>query len=106
MAEIYNFYKMGQRYATEKIESLKRLADNIQKEYGKDARIEFEAGIVSTVPVYGDVYVENFEKPVNGTNDFGVDNLRNNSYFGGTGISQQFIDGIYNDPDVSTKHGR
>lgn len=100
----YDFYGMGIRHGKEKLVDLKKLADTIGQQYGEDAKMEFELGIAVSIPVYAnqkstDLTLDDVE---HSHSKFEMPNERNNSYFGGTGTSHQFIetkDGgmIYND---------
>jgi len=58
MNEEYDFYAMGIRHALDGILSLKKTAKEIEKEYGADARMEFEAGISVTIPEYYNVNIQ------------------------------------------------
>ena len=100
--EEYDFVEIGQRHAKDGIENLRKLADQYGREFGLKARRDFETGVASVIPQFARFYVstsENEEVRVEGaTHNYGMDNLRNNSYFGGDGYSQQFVDGEYNEP--------
>lgn len=102
----YDFYGMGVRVAHDVTCSLNSLATRIGEIYGEDARLNFEAGIASSIPSYSSMNVNSkvldneIEKA---TTHFSVDNTRNNSYFGESGTSFQFKlmpngEVRYNDP--------
>ena len=103
MAEEYDFYDLGQRYATETLDVIKRKADEYGKNFGAAAKRSFELGIISLIPQYAKVYPlydEEDLKATGGSINFGVPELRNNSYFGGTGVGVQHdSSGHYNDPE-------
>ena len=100
MNEEFDFYGMGIRHALDGVMALKKTAKEIEKEYGPDARMEFEAGVSVTIPEYYNIDIQiDLEEMTKGTKNFGVNGLRNNSYFGGTGISNQTnAYGEYNEP--------
>ena len=93
MNENYDFYGMGARYAHDASLSLKKLANEIGKKYGEDAKMNFEAGVVSEISSYSSLNVnsEILDRDIeNATLNFSIDNTRNNSYFGGRGTSLQY----------------
>lgn len=104
MKEKYDFYAIGQRKAYELINvELKKYADVIEKEYGELARFEFETGVSSAIPVYGKETTDKEPisklETIHAVKDYGVENLRNNSYFGARGTSHQYdMYGKYNEP--------
>ena len=112
--EQYDFYLIGRRRASDFSGDLKRQAKEIGEIYGEQARLEFESGLASIIPAYGSVssYETSGIKKVqegisssedlvieNAETDYGVENTRNNSYFGtkGTGV-QVNSDGKFNEP--------
>ena len=52
---------MGIRYANESLENLTKLAEQIDKKYGVDARIEFESGIAMTSLHISNIPKRNFK---------------------------------------------
>ena len=96
----YDFIETGRRFAQKKVDEYQQMAAFIEKEYGPEALRDFEMG--SLLPFQDNIFQEqNPHFSIHGTMNFGVPNLRNNSYFGRTGISFQYIDGVYNDPGIT-----
>ena len=112
MEEKYDFYDLGQRYAKETIEVIRKKAEEYGRNFGLKAKRDFELGIISLIPQYADFYyISNddemdISKLENATTDYGKDNLRNNSYFGeghsGIGVQYDNVTGHYNDPEKSS----
>ena len=108
--EQYDFFQVGQRHAKDGVEALKKLADSYEKHFGAQAREDFELGVASVIPQYSNFFVKTSEKeelrPEDGARTegkYGEPNLRNNSYFGGTGYGVQYAkvgpdSREYNDP--------
>lgn len=101
----YDFYTYGMRTATDMYANSKKIADNIEEKYGKDARLEFECGLSIQLSKESIKYIEkvnlSFKNRPLGGNIVSAENLRNNSYFGTKGISKQFNDdGEYNEPKI------
>ena len=98
----YDFFDMGIRRAKEGLINLKKMAEEIGRQFGENAKLEFESGIASAVPTYSDFQRNDIlERELSATSTkFGVSNTRNNSYFGNSGISNQYnnSDGRYNEP--------
>ena len=100
----FDFYTMGIRYAKEMILNLHQAANEIGEKYGEDAKMEFEAGIVSTIPYYRDANIPNIDD-MKGKNIVALDETdylsRNNSYFGSSGTGKRFryADGKYIEPN-------
>ena len=93
MNENYDFYGMGARYARDAYLNLKKLANEIGKKYGEDAKMNFEAGVVSEISSYSSLNLnsEILDRDIeNATLNFSIDNTRNNSFFGGCGASLQY----------------
>ncbi len=107
----YDFFTMGFRDAKNSMESCYQRAVKIEEQYGADARMEYEVGIALTIPQYERFSVckeETKKNTENATKNFGVDNTRNNSYFGSTGTSKQYVTGpdgmpMYNEPNMEPK---
>ena len=111
MEEKYDFFLIGQKHANDELLNIRKTAAEYGQKYGKQAKVDFELGIASVIPSYSndlDNAVENIDN-LSGTNDYGIPNTRNNSYFGGTGTGRQHefksLDGIrvaeYIDPEKS-----
>ena len=100
--EEYDFVEIGQRHAKDGLEELRKLADTYGRNYGLKARRDFETGVASVIPQFSRFFVNTSEiedvRIEGATHNYGMDNMRNNSYFGGDGYSQQFVDGEYNEP--------
>ena len=99
----YDFYTYGMRTATDMYANSKKIADNIEEKYGKDARLEFECGISIELNKESfkniEEFVLNFKDEAMGSNIITADNLRNNSYFDTVGISEKYDEeGNYIDP--------
>lgn len=94
-----DFYQLGRRYANEAFDEMTKKAEEIGELFGKDAQMEFEAGVVSTINEYEFVKDDNIDdidiNYISGKTDIGIPNVRNNSYFGGVGTSKQFITDPY-----------
>lgn len=99
MSNEYDFYAMGIRYAEERLIDLKEKADNIGKDYGINAKMEFEAGICSAIPVFSSVMSEPVsDKEVeNATNQYGVAGKMNLSYLDGIGTGNQILSNEHNE---------
>ena len=96
----YDFIETGRRFAQKKVEEYLKMAALINEEYGPEALRDFEMG--SLIPFQENIYSENDPIiSIHGTKDYGIPNLRNNSYFGRKGVSFQYIDGEYNDPGIT-----
>jgi len=111
MKEKIDFYEYGKHIAAEGIASFISLAEQIGEQYGKKARSDFELGIASSIPQYGEEsYIEdvrellNEEGTIGGMTDYGDPRVRNNSYFGGTGV-EKILDenGFFKEPHVRNK---
>lgn len=106
--EKIDFYSYGMRCGKDRLLELSKIAKKIAEEYGIDAKLEFESGVVSIISQYSNV--EYLEKPFKTTNDTyktideTKENYRNNSYFGEYGISRQERDkknsSEYNEPTI------
>lgn len=73
----------------------------IEKKYGTDARMEFEIGALLEIQNKTVEISQSLSKNIKGTKNFGVEGVRNNSYFGNTGISKTHdSDGNYNEPKI------
>ena len=103
----YDFFLLGQKYANEGIAMLRKKAMEYEKEFGVQAKNDFELGVISTIPQYSNFTVELEEniRMEGATTNYGVNNYRNNSYFGKKGVGQQYVEtypnsGVleYNDP--------
>lgn len=104
----YDFFLVGQRHARDGIEALRKMAASYEKNFGAQAREDFELGIASVIPQYSNFFAKASEKEEirtdGATTNYGVENTRNNSYFGGTGVGKQFVEvrpnvREYNDPE-------
>ena len=94
-----NFYQLGKRYASEEFDEMAKKIQEVGELFGKDAQMEFEAGIISTIDDYEFVKDDDIDDidihDLSGRTDIGMPNERNNSYFGGVGTSRQFITDAY-----------
>lgn len=106
--EKIDFFDYGTKFAKETKLMILAKAREIEKEYGKKARIDFENGCAAYFPIFEE---NSFDDEVDISNgirgirekDYGVDNWRNNSYFDDSGISRQYITNssgkkVYNQP--------
>ena len=58
-----DFFSWGERCARSQVASLQLLADEIEKDYGADARMEFEVGVSNCVARYSYFnYIRNIEQ--------------------------------------------
>lgn len=103
-----DFYGMGMRKVDASCDDIDEIADTIEELYGIDARLQFECGVSVSIE---ESYIEKlsyvFEQDIIHTVDNSGLNLRNNSYFGGCGVSKKYKeDGSYNEPKTAkyTKH--
>lgn len=109
MDDSYDFVDMGMRYADEKNKELKRRAKDIEEEFGITARKEFERGVSQAKGIYfeDDATEISVESLFDATDDIGMPDLRNNSYFGKSGSSLKYtMDNgipIYADPEKKGK---
>ncbi len=72
-----NFYELGKEFANETIKDMEKKAQEIGDQYGVDAQLEFEAGIVSTISRFEEFYgIEDEE--------FDIDNLSGTINYGHT----------------------
>lgn len=98
--EKMDFYGLGQRKANDVYENALKIAEEIEKVYGSDARLQYECGIVVSMEKRTSENIENIIKqgvicPVKNT----AEDLRNNSYFGTPGVSNKYnTDGTYHEP--------
>jgi len=104
--EQYDFFAIGQRHARDSFVELRKIAESYEKNYGPQARADFELGIASVFPQYSNFSIGSDDENIKtdgATTNFGIPNSRNNSYFGGAGTSRQFIEvngkKEYNNPD-------
>ena len=101
-----DFYLVGQRHAKDGLAALKKMAKEYEERYGAQAREDFETGIASVIPQYANFFIASSEleqmvTPEGATTNYGVDNTRNNSYFGGTGTGVQYKEnGDFNPPHI------
>ena len=96
-----NFFNLGIRRTEDIYCDLNKLAEKIEEEYGKDARLEYECGVSVAMGerAMGNMEKIMVEKDIIHTRNEQMPNYRNNSYFGTEGISKQINeDGKYNEP--------
>ena len=112
MEEEKNFFLSGQNLAKEKMTDLYVALESVKNIFGEKAAEEFEIGFLSTISEYQFTNKDDLEDvditKLSGTTKFGMPNLRNNSYFGGVGISKQYIVDdsgreIYNEPTIKKR---
>ena len=91
--------------------------NNIKSKYGEKAKDDFELGVISLIPQYSNIsqFIAGEEEinsqivdgSISATTNYGVKNTRNNSYLGGVGTGNQFVEVngkmVYNDPEKSTR---
>lgn len=107
----YDFFSIGLRHAKDGIDELRKMANIYERDFGRDAREEFELGIASIVPQYANFYQKTSEEPIKtdrAITDYGKENTRNNSYFGSYGTGVQYYTNangtqVYNDPNPEGK---
>lgn len=92
MSEQIDFYTLGCKSIQQSFIKIQKRAEEIEKEYGKEAREEFEIGVASSTQVYTDLFKEYPLKDsiIRATLAFEKINSRNNSYFGKVGTSKQY----------------
>ncbi|MBR3199511.1 MAG: hypothetical protein IKG27_05820 [Bacilli bacterium] len=110
MKENYDFYSYGARIAEEAFEKCADIAKELGEKYGRDAVLEFQCGVSSflesnSMDLLGEDIPEMPDKGFfSGRIDFSKD-LRNESYFGGSGVSHiRDSEGRFNEP--KPKKGR
>lgn len=108
--EKIDFYEYGKRMAQEFFDIQRGKAQEIEEQYGKKARFEFETGLAEMVDIRSNDFINNDDmelmfdgsdkiETLDSSNDY-----RNNSYFGYSGISKKCDrDGRYNDPGKGIK---
>ena len=103
--EEYDFFTIGQSHAADGFMELKKIANMYAKDFGEEAKYAFELGVASIFPTYGKYTVTTTvtsKEAEAATSVYGKDNQRNNSYFGYPGTSEQYRDGVYNEPSGKT----
>ena len=96
----YDFYDIGSKYAMRIKEEIKLKAKEIEEQFGKVARENFELGVASNISQYeristSDVFDETSIQPskdgfVHASKDPGLSQYVNNSYFGKTGVKRKY----------------
>lgn len=102
--EQFDFFSIGARKVQEQYVDIKKYAKELEKQYGKDARLQFECGVALCLSQSSSKQIEGISNYLysTGTKDIGKSGLRNNSYFEGYGISKQYDEnGNYNEPKRS-----
>lgn len=102
--EQFDFFSIGARKVQEHYVDLQKYAEELEKQYGKDARLQFECGVALCLSQKSSKHIEEISEYLysSGTKDIGMSGIRNNSYFGGSGISRQYDnDGKYIEPERS-----
>ena len=93
MEKNYDFLSMGMRDAVTNFRNIKKQAEKIEEEYGIDARMEYEVGIVMLVHKY-ETFISSYkvtQKSVEAaTTDYGKEGKINSSYLGGAGIQNEY----------------
>ena len=109
MKEQYDFFAIGKKHFIDDTETIRKMAMEYQLKFGRKAREEFESGVYSQMSQYAnapELRTGSAEEALGqgGSNNYGVPNTRNNSYFGGrgTGVQYQTRNGIeyFNEPNV------
>ena len=103
--EEIDFYQYGTRIATDLFTNTKAIAQKIKKDYGEDAKLEFECGLSVALSKQAAMSVEeNVTQYLYSTSSINTaDNMRNNSYFGGVGTSKQYDKNGYIEPHIKEK---
>lgn len=102
-----DFYEYGKKMANEFYDIQKGKAKEIEEKYGRAARRDFEIGIMEMMDIRSKDFInadlnEMFDENISGHKIETDDHERNNSYFGGTGVSINLDkDGFYNEPGKS-----
>ena len=100
-----DFYGMGMRKVNDIYEETDKIANEIEKVYGLDARLQYECGVSiamgkKSVGKLSNMFDQDIIHIVNNSSP----DLRNNSYFGGCGVSKKYNeDGSYNEPSGFSK---
>lgn len=103
--EEIDFYSMGMRKANDIYEETDKIANEIEKIYGPDARLQYECGVSIAMGKKSVGKLSNmFEQDIIHTINNSSPDLRNNSYFGESGVSKKYNeDGSYNEPNSFIK---
>lgn len=101
----YDFYAYGIRVANDVFENSKKIADSIKKEYGEDAKLQFECGFSIQLEKNSINQIEKINLKSKdtslGSNIITKEDYRNNSYFGTEGISKKVdAEGNYQEPKI------
>lgn len=100
-----DFYGMGMRKVNDIYEETDKIANEIEEVYGLDARLQYECGVSiamgkKSVGRLSNMFDQDIIHIVNNSSP----DLRNNSYFGGCGVSKKYNeDGSYNEPSGFSK---
>lgn len=96
-----DFYNLGKKDVNDIYIVVERRRKEIEEKYGKDAATQYSLGVAAEIGRFSkmDIKEVNIDHDVHATTDYGVQNTRNNSYFGGVGTDTQYTqDGEYKEP--------
>ena len=87
-----DFYDLGRKDVNDIYIVVERRRKEIEEKYGKDAAEQYLLGVASEIGRFSTMDIDgvNISDIEKGTKNFGIENKRNNSYFGGKGISTQY----------------
>lgn len=90
--EKISFYDLGRKDVNDMYVAVSKRREEIEKKYGKSAAEQYLIGVSSEIEQFlrmdtDDVSIEQAEYA---TTNFGAENTRNNSYFGGQGTGPQY----------------
>ena len=97
-----DFYGYGKKAANSVYDNIKKIRQDILKNYGKDALLQFDCGFIISNASFN---LEQMEQSIPEINDIisgkldTLENVRNNSYFDKKGTSNKYgVHGNYSDP--------
>lgn len=99
--EKFDFYNLGKKDVNDIYIAVESRMKEIEEKYGKDAAVQYSLGVAAEMGRFSKMKIEETKMnyDVHATTDFGVENTRNNSYFGGVGTDVQYDqDGEYREP--------
>lgn len=107
----YSFYSLGFKDVDDIYVAIEKRKEEIRKKYGDEAAKEYFLGVKAGLRQSNLMQVDDIElaQIENATTNYSVENTRNNSYFGTTGVGKQYRDidsyGVikYNEPSKQRK---